>query len=256
MHPQCKELAIARSVNQPAVESLEARRLYSVSFSINIGIPVSASAQAGGLTFSVNTSKATTPFASSQFGSVAGGVLTVAGTSGNDRIVVELVGGRYVVQENLQTETFDATLVQEVIVNAGAGNDTVVMAPDLTVAAVLNGGPGNDSLLAGAGNTTLNGGGGADTLVGGAGNDSLVGGGGNDLLEGGSGSNVLWGGFGNDTILGGSTTNVIFGRAGNDLIITQSGANDTVFGGDGRDTLRALGNDVVPDSDVEVILHQ
>jgi hypothetical protein len=79
-----------------------------------------------------------------------------------------------------------------VIVNAGAGNDTLTASA--TVGSTLNGEAGAD---------TLNGGTGADVLSGGAGNDTFDGGAANDTISGGTGVDTFiadFDGEGEDTI--------------------------------------------------------
>jgi Ca2+-binding RTX toxin-like protein len=92
-------------------------------------------------------------------------------------------------------------------VNAGAGNDRVVIAREVMVATTLRGGAGNDELIGGAGSDSLTGSGGSDRLVGRGGNDSVMGGEGDDRLVGGSGNDLLRGGPGNDELIGGSGAN-------------------------------------------------
>jgi Ca2+-binding RTX toxin-like protein len=92
-------------------------------------------------------------------------------------------------------------------VNAGAGNDRVVIAREVAVPVTLRGGAGNDELIGGGGSDSLTGNGGNDRLVGRAGNDSVMGGEGDDRLVGGSGNDWLRGGPGNDELIGGSGAN-------------------------------------------------
>lgn len=99
-------------------------------------------------------------------------------------------------------------------VNAGPGDDSVQLAPDVPVPATLRGGAGNDRLVGGAGNDKLIGGPGNDVLYGRGGNDWLFGGPGNDRLVGGPGDDVLNGGPGTNTLIGGSGDNRIVGRGG------------------------------------------
>ena len=94
-------------------------------------------------------------------------------------------------------------------VNAGGGDDTVTIAPKVTVPVTLRGGPGEDKLLGGAGN---------DKLVGGAGDDRLYGRGGGDWLFGGPGDDMLFGGPGDDRLVGGSRVNEAFGGSGQNRI--------------------------------------
>ncbi|HEU5063377.1 MAG TPA: hypothetical protein VFT79_09540 [Solirubrobacterales bacterium] len=93
-------------------------------------------------------------------------------------------------------------------VNAGGGDDSVIISPKILIATTLRGGPGNDRLRGGAGDDKLLGGPGddflygmqgKDWLFGNAGRDWLLGGGGEDRLVGGAESDYLNGGPGTDT---------------------------------------------------------
>lgn len=88
-------------------------------------------------------------------------------------------------------------------VNAGAGDDRVVVAKNVSAPVTLRGGAGDDVLVGGAGPDKLLGGPGNDTLVGRRGADLLYGGPGNDKLFGGPGSDLLVGGPGADLLRGG-----------------------------------------------------
>jgi hypothetical protein len=92
-------------------------------------------------------------------------------------------------------------------VNAGGGNDSVIVAREVPVPVTLRGGAGDDNLVGGAAGDSLLGGAGNDRLVGRAGADSLLGGEGNDRLVGCSGNDLLRGGPGEDVLLGGSGAN-------------------------------------------------
>jgi Ca2+-binding RTX toxin-like protein len=92
-------------------------------------------------------------------------------------------------------------------VNAGGGNDRVVIAREVPVPSTLRGGAGNDELIGGGGSDSLLGNAGNDRLVGRAGGDSVMGGEGDDRLVGGSGNDLLRGGPGNDELIGGSGAN-------------------------------------------------
>lgn len=100
-----------------------------------------------------------------------------------------------------------AQLVAGFEVNAGSGNDSVVVAPNVTVPVTLRGGAGSDRLVGGAGPDKLIGGPGDDRLVGRAGNDAIFGGPGQDAIFGGRGDDTLRGGPGNDTLRGGPGAN-------------------------------------------------
>ena len=70
----------------------------------------------------------------------------------------------------------------------------------------------------------------------GGGDDYAVGGVGGDGLEGGAGNDTLYGGDGGDVLSGGDGVDQLYGGNGDDSFYV--GANDTIDGGAGRDTLR------------------
>jgi Ca2+-binding RTX toxin-like protein len=102
-----------------------------------------------------------------------------------------------------------ATAIAGFEVNAGGGNDSVIISPKIQVPVTLRGGSGDDRLYGGGGADKLVGGSGDDTLIGRAGNDALYGGPGNDQLFAGSGDDVLHGGPGEDEMVGGPGDNVL-----------------------------------------------
>ena len=122
---------------------------------------------------------------------------------------------------------------------------------------------GNDQVDAGAGNDNVYGGLGEDTLFGGLGDDWLEGGAalGMDQLYGGAGNDVLrgevcYGGQGDDSL--GTEFNstseggLLYGGDGNDLFYHFVG-RDTIWAGNGDDTVRARFDTALPDFDS--ILH-
>lgn len=102
-----------------------------------------------------------------------------------------------------------APMVAGFQVNAGSGNDSIVVSREVLVPVTLRGGAGNDLLIGGAG---------PDKLIGGAGDDRLVGRAGNDLITGGPGNDAIFGGPGNDVLLGGPGRNAIAGGSGSNEI--------------------------------------
>lgn len=106
------------------------------------------------------------------------GTLTIFGTGGNDLIQVTYSGHQIVVGG----QSFDASQVQMIVVDAGDGDDTVTIDPQITATTWLFGRLGNDRLV---------GGGGLNHLYGGHGNDVLIGGPGRNVLVGGSGTNSI-----------------------------------------------------------------
>jgi uncharacterized protein YkwD len=109
---------------------------------------------------------------------LAHGTLTIFGTGGPDQIHVVLSGN----QIQIGSQSFAAESVQRIVVDAGDGDDTVTMAPEITAETWLFGRLGNDRLT---------GGGGINYLYGGEGNDVLIGGSGRNIIVGGSGHNSI-----------------------------------------------------------------
>lgn len=112
--------------------------------------------------------------------------------------------------EELETELVcAATSIGGFEVNAGGGDDAVVVAREIQIPVTLRGGPGQDRLVGGHNDDKLIGGAGNDTLIGRAGGDSLFGGPGEDRLVGCGGNDVLHGDSGQDILLGGSGQNQV-----------------------------------------------
>jgi Ca2+-binding RTX toxin-like protein len=160
------------------------------------------------------------------------GVLDIVGSNGNDAIYVRQAHGVITVEG---VGSIAANRVRAIEVDAGAGNDTVVLLnPQLqsgvdyiTKPSVIFGGSGNDTLVGGAS---------FDLISGGSGNDQIFGTWGNDLLVGGDGNDEIYGGSGNDFLFGANGDDHLFGGSGNDYI--NGGNNwDTMSGGDGNDLL-------------------
>jgi hypothetical protein len=174
--------AIQKSA-QAVVESLETRRLLSVSLSH--------------------------------------GVLKVTGTHGADVISISAdptTQGMVDVSLNGKMSTFSVSKISRIKISAGAGNDMVTEDASITDASSMVGGAGSDTLVAGSGSDSLDGGAGNDSLEGGAGNDTLTGGTGNDSLQAGAGKDSLSGGAGNDTLQGGDGNCVLDGGKGTDHV--------------------------------------
>lgn len=113
---------------------------------------------------------------------------------------------------------FDPATVKRIRVNAGNGNDVVLITEQHNWdSATLNGGNGSDWLVGSCGDDILNGGNGNDTLNGNGGDDTLTGGSGADQLQGGADCDVLSGGSGNDILNGGSGSDFISGGSGKDF---------------------------------------
>ncbi|MFW6189807.1 MAG: hypothetical protein ACOC7T_05165 [Planctomycetota bacterium] len=118
--------------------------------------------------------------------------------------------------------------VEHIVVDAGQGDDIIVVLPGVSADALMTGGPGNDQLMyLGEGRVEV---------AGGAGNDQLRGRGGDDRLEGGEGDDLLIGGAGADTLIGGPGDDVLKGDDGDDLLYGNEG-QDQLEGGPDNDSL-------------------
>ncbi|WP_028311502.1 calcium-binding protein [Derxia gummosa] len=134
-------------------------------------------------------------------------------------------------------------------IDAGAGNDRVLVSLGAGDRAGVGGGAGDDSLIGGASDDRLDGGSGDDRLLGRAGADALAGGSGNDRLDGGAGNDSLDDGGGSDTLIGGEGDDVFsVATGGGERDVLRAGAGDdhigfsaaggrlVMSGGDGSDT--------------------
>lgn len=135
----------------------------------------------------------------------------------------------------------------ELDLDAGAGNDTVIMGqdvPGLTVVQI-NGGAGADliEVAAQAPQTTyLFGGTGWDFIVGDDQPNHIVGGPGNDTIFGGMNTDAVWGGRGSDSIFGGlAGFDTMLGGMGSDIIIAAPRSTGSFLGGgNGNDSLEGF----------------
>uniref|UniRef100_UPI00260C08C0 calcium-binding protein n=2 Tax=unclassified Novosphingobium TaxID=2644732 RepID=UPI00260C08C0 len=176
---------------------------------------------------------------------------TLIGASGADR----LDGGAGVDTTDYSSSIGGVTVGLDGSVGIGgeAEGDTLFSIEQIT------GSSFDDSLSAGAANSTLIGGLGSDTLNGGIGNDSLLGGGGDDVLTGNAGADTLTGGSGTDTANYNTAAAGVavsldgtVGSAGDALgdvlsgieVLVGSAFADTLGGGTGSETIfGGLGDD-------------
>ena len=208
------------------------------------------------------------------------GLLTISGTSGEDRLRAlagaELPDGG--TGRDLVTY-MDSTAAVAVKLATGLGYGGYAEGDWLISIENLTGSIFNDRLSGDDRSNVLKGGAGDDALGGNGGNDRLLGGDGNDHLTGGSGADTLIGGDGDDwihyydspaavtvslqthkgsgghaegdsinsveNIHGSRHDDVLTGNAADNLIYGDSG-NDTLRGRDGNDVLRGgVGADVL-----------
>jgi hypothetical protein len=200
---------------------------------------------------------------------VVDGVLTIVGTPGEERILVneQAVFQRPKVfavsidpvgsDRPSENYMIPAEGVRSLKVLAFGGDDVVDLAiatyavpavvgiTPVTVPAFVDAGTGNDDAYGGNARDMLNGGFGRDDVYGMGGGDGLFGGWGDDFLVGGDGNDVLYGNYGNDMINGGPGDDRLFGGAGNDYLgivglmlpLLPEPGNDVLYGGLGDDSV-------------------
>jgi Ca2+-binding RTX toxin-like protein len=206
-------------------------------------------------------------------------VFAVANPSANNTVTVGLSGATLVETNGPHVDKVTFNPTDQLVIQGGAGNDRISVAPKVTLPALIEGGAGNDSLTAGGGNDTLIAGGGNDWLVAGTGNDSINGGSGNSSLtitavpgnvqvvyavnngaltiatngsaQAATMTNIdrltLNGGSGNDLIdLSGLSANPMGGAANLEVRLVSGSGDDTLMAGAGNETLiGGAGNDVL-----------
>ena len=164
------------------------------------------------------------------FASVVDDVLFVGGDREADLIEFERRGDRVAVfGDGEEVGEFDATRLQRVVVDAGGGDDTVILGRRLGVAAHVLAGDGDD------------------TVGGGDRGDLIDGGPGDDLLDGNHGTDTIYGGGGDDRIFTGPTE--VAAVAGDAQFFDET-LPDVVWGGGGADRA-AIGGHAVLVSGVE-----
>jgi uncharacterized delta-60 repeat protein len=180
--------------------------------------------------------------------------IRVAGTGGNDTIRITQSGTTLTVNRNGTTSSFSTVGKTKLVVTGAAGNDTLSLAPGVTLQSFLYGGPGDDRLHAGGGRDDLFGGPGLDTADYADANSALklsVDDLRNDGAASGSGANadnvhadieIVLGGNGDDTITGSALPTLLAGNGGNDHLTGSSG-RDVLIGGRGKDDLTGNGSD-------------
>ncbi len=125
------------------------------------------------------------------------------GGSISEIIAVSANAGRVKLDRNVGLSTQDIGTTESLVVNAGAGSDTVAATDGLAglIKLTFYGGLGDDILLGSDGPDVLNGGEGNDTILGNGGNDSVFMGAGDDVFiwEPGDGNDIVEGEADRDT---------------------------------------------------------
>jgi Ca2+-binding RTX toxin-like protein len=158
--------------------------------------------------------------------------LVFNGSNANEVISVFTDGPSVFVTRDVGNVVLNIHDTESIIINAGAGDDTLTAGNGLGAFTVL----------------TLDGGAGNDTITGGDGNDMLIGGDGNDTVTGGRGNDIALLGAGDDRFIWnpGDGSDVVEGQGGFDTLVfnsTNAAENISISANGGRVTLfRDLGS--------------
>jgi probable HAF family extracellular repeat protein len=162
----------------------------------------------------------------------------VGGTTGNDNVQARPIGSRktggtgVLVTTMLNNVPAAATFNQSftaVHIFLYGGNDSIQLAPTLTINTTVNAGNGNDNILLGNGANTVTLGNGNDNVLVGNGNNVVVTGNGTDKIVAGNGDNLIVAGLGKHSVQAGNGSNILIDGSAR---LTQSG-----------DSLRGVLND-------------
>lgn len=169
----------------------------------------------------------------------------VEGTERVDKIEVAMVGEDLSVSVNREKTTVpaaDLAQISTIEIKGLGGNDTIRIADNVTLNALIDSGTGNDRVKGGSGNDDLLGDAGNDIINGSGGDDRISGGSGHDSVHGGPGSDDIHGDTGNDSVSGDAGDDSIHGEGGRDHVSGGPG-DDDLFGDDGNDILRGGADD-------------
>jgi ELWxxDGT repeat protein len=191
------------------------------------------------------------------------GALNIYGTYDDDVIRLNAnpkTGDTTVYYNDSPSTTFKKGEIGNVVVNAGPGNDTVVLSGPIPHAVLYGddetpyGGGDDDTLTGGDGDDIIRGRWGNDVLHGGAGNDFLDGGDENDKLYGDGGNDTVFGGWGNDTLNGGLGNDRLSGWKGSDTADYSDRPENLIIALDSRDHDGATGERDNIYADIEAIV--
>ena len=180
----------------------------------------------------------------------------ISGSGKDDSIsVTSGEGGSITVDVNGTTKTYTAEEAERLIIDGAAGDDMIRVADDVAANLHIMGGKGDDTIYGGAGNDYIVDDYGHNEIRAGAGDDiiKMAGLGKRGFLEAAGDlftgqwdiTNTVYGGEGNDTIYSGKSRDTIYGEGGSDVIYSGAG-DDEIYGGAGTDVIdTGLGQDHV-----------
>jgi uncharacterized delta-60 repeat protein len=170
-------------------------------------------------------------------------ILYVNGTAADDTIVITASGSLIQVFFNGQPSTFDSSDVDGFSVNAGDGNNKIVIS--IAKNATIASGTGNDTIIAASGDDSVNSGGGDDSVVTDNGNDFIDLGSGNSMVSTGDGKDTVIGKTGNFQIVGGQKgfKRISFGAGASSVHLGIGGSSITDLGTPGNAHILISGGD-------------
>ncbi|HEY1290900.1 MAG TPA: calcium-binding protein, partial [Burkholderiales bacterium] len=176
--------------------------------------------------------------------------VTANGTGGDDIIGIARDSANSIAVFAAGGQPVSITNVEQLLVEGGAGNDTIAGQNGIATFThlTIDGGAGNDTILGGDGDDTLLGGTGNDFVDGNRGNDIAQLGAGDDTFQWdpGDGSDVVEGDSGNDTLqFNGSNAaeNMVLSANGSHALLTRNVASVTMdLHGIENVNIRALGS--------------
>ncbi len=197
--------------------------------------------------------------------------LVVNGGDGDDKITVHQeamdVGSQYALRYNTRESARRAA--SGILINAGAGNDTITASDDVKQKLYMTGGEGNDTITGGSGNDIITDNYGSNRIDGGEGNDTITAMGKTSdswlgrvwgkIVGSDAGSNTIEGGLGNDTIVTGDGDDIITDKGGNNTIVTNGGddhiSTNANYRYDENSIYAGDGDDVISTGDSHDIIH-
>ncbi|WP_425618157.1 NosD domain-containing protein [Anatilimnocola sp. NA78] len=117
-------------------------------------------------------------------------ILVINGTAKSDAIVVRKTSATEVtvyIAPKVSIGVFPLASFDSILINAFAGNDSIVIEAPIDKPSTIYGDSGNDAISGGSGPDIIVGGEGNDSIVGNVGDDTFIGGPGNDKIVGGAG---------------------------------------------------------------------
>ena len=170
------------------------------------------------------------------------GQRTIETGAGDDLIrISKRDDGLYEISINGQTETYTKDQLRNLTIDAGSGNDRIIVDEGVDVRPTIKGGTGDDYISVHAGGVSVDAGEGNDLIVNEGSSNVINAGAGNDTIYSRGWFNAIDGGSGRDSITSVGAYNHISGGDDGDSVVSHGNYNG-VYGGRGEDSVRVDGN--------------